>query len=80
MRKYEHIWKHIKEAPPDKWVAVNLASASMMQTIINMVQVEKSAAQVARRDLDLPQFGKLVILREPEKKRVSFKLKNSGDV
>lgn len=80
MRKYEAVWEQIKNAEPDKWVHVNLASSTMMQTIINMVCVEKSAAQIARKQLDLPQFGKLVILREPEKRRVSFKLKNNGDV
>lgn len=79
MRKYEVIWDKIKKADFDIWVKVDCASAAMIQTIINMVQVEKSAANVARKGLDLPQFGRLVILREPEIKRVSFKLKNSGD-
>lgn len=79
MRKYEVIWEKIKNADPDKWVVVNCASIAMIQTVINMVQVEKSAQQVTRRRLDLPQFGKLVIQREPDAKRVLFRLKNNGD-
>jgi urate oxidase len=82
MRKYEVIWEKIKQAadnaPEDQWVHVNCSSVDMIQTVINMVQVEKSTANVARKGLDLPQFGRLVIKREPEIKRVSFQLKNSG--
>jgi hypothetical protein len=78
MRKYEAIWTKLKEAEPEQWVVVKVADASRIQTIINMVQNEKSAAQVSRRRLDLPQFGRLVIKREPEKKQVSFRLENSG--
>lgn len=80
MRKYEVIWERIKNCDPDKWVVVNCSSVAMIQTVINMVQVEKSEQQVTRRRLDLPQFGKLAIKREPEKLRVLFQLKNSGDV
>lgn len=80
MRKYEVIWEKIKNADPDKWVVVNCANIAMIQTVINMVQVEKSAQQVTRRRLDLPQFGKLVIQREPESLRVLFRLKNNGDI
>jgi hypothetical protein len=77
-RKYEVIWEKIKAADPGQWVDVSVVDTSMIQTIINMVQVEKSTANVARKRLDLPAYGKLVIRREPEKKRVGFMLKNSG--
>lgn len=81
MRKYEQIWHQIKQASvnsPDQWVVVTVRDASMIQTIINMVQVEKSRQQVARRALDLPGFGKLRIKREQLK--VSFKIDDSGDL
>lgn len=78
MRKYETIWEKLKAADDGQWVVVSVASASMIQTIINMVQLEKSRANVTRRKLDLPSFGRLEILREPEAKRVKFRLKNSG--
>ena len=79
LRKYEVIWEQLKQAGSEKWIVINLADAGMMQTIINMVQVEKSRANVARKNLDLPQFGRLVIKRDPLNKKVSFMLKNSGD-
>lgn len=79
MRKYEVIWEQIKKSTdPDKWVYVNVRSVDMIQTIINMVQVEKSAANVARKGLDLPSYGRLEITREPDKMRVGFRLKNNG--
>jgi hypothetical protein len=77
MRRYEGIWEALKKAD-EGWVTVSVKNADMIQTIINMVQVEKSRAQVARKALDLPRFGKLVIKREPEHLRVSFRLNNSG--
>lgn len=78
LRKYEVIWEQLKQAGSEKWIVINLADAAMMQTVINMVQVEKSRANVARKHLDLPQFGRLVIKRDLANKKVSFMLKNSG--
>lgn len=80
MRKYEVIWEKLKTAQSEQWVIVSIASATHMQAVINMVQKEKSLAQVSRKRLDLPQFGRLEIKREPELKRVSFRLLNSGDL
>ena len=80
LRRYEVIWEKIKEADHDQWVAVKFSSPSQLQTIINMVQVEKSKAHVARKQLDLPGFGKLKIRREPDKMQVLFTLANSGDL
>lgn len=80
MRRYEAIWEQIKNASadPERWVQVTVVHVDMIQTVINMVQVEKSRANVSRKRLDLPAFGKLEIKREPEVKRVSFRVKNSG--
>lgn len=78
MRLYEQIWEKLKMADNDQWVEVRVADPSRIQTIINMVQNEKSRANISRKRLDLPQFGRLAIKREPEKKRVLFILKNSG--
>jgi hypothetical protein len=78
MRHYETIWEKLKHADMDQWVEVRVAHADRIQTIINMVQNEKSRANVARKALDLPSFGRLVIRREPENKKVFFKLNNSG--
>lgn len=81
LRKYEVIWEQIKSASnddPDKWTYVHMSHADQMQTIINMVQLEKSQAHLARKALDLPAYGKLQIKREPAKKQVGFKLNNSG--
>ena len=78
MRRYEGIWEKLKAADPEQWVIVTVASADRIQTIINMVQVEKSTANVTRKRLDLPAYGRLEIKREPAKKQVSFRLKDSG--
>lgn len=80
LRRYEGIWEQIKLTAddPDKWVPVRMNDIGMMQTIINMVMIEKSAANKHRKQLDLPLFGKLVIDRQPDNKCVRFKLKNSG--
>ncbi len=80
MRKYEVIWQKLKQADAEQWVVVRISSAEQMQSVINMVQKEKTLAQVSRKRLDLPAFGKLEIKREPELKRVSFRLINSGDL
>lgn len=78
MRHYEGIWEKLKVANHDQWVEVKVSNPAYIQTVINMVQNEKSRANVNRKRLDLPAYGKLVIRREPEKKRVLFLLKNSG--
>lgn len=78
MRKYEPIWQQLKENGSDKWVVVNVKRKESIQTIINMVQNEKSRANVSRKRLDLPAYGLLEIRREPEQLRVCFRLKNSG--
>lgn len=80
MRKYEVIWEQVKKASADadRWVEVGASTVPYMQTIINMVQLEKSRANVARRNLDLPSFGRLEIIRKPEERKVLFRLKDSG--
>lgn len=78
-RKYETIWLRIKEAGEGRWVDVRYQTDAQQQTIINMVQLEKSRANVARRELALPGFGKLKIDRVPEKRLLRFTLVNSGD-
>ena len=77
-RMYEGIWDKLKTADIEQWVEVRVKSIDSIQTIINMVQNEKSRVNVTRKRLDLPAYGKLVIKREPEKHKVSFRLKNSG--
>lgn len=78
MRRYEQIWELLKKADPEQWVEVKVSRPEQIQTIINMVQVEKSKAHTARKALDLPGYGRLMIRREPENKRVLFALKDSG--
>lgn len=78
MRKYEVIWNKIKQAEEGQWVIVTVQEVHMIQTIINMVQLEKSAAHTARKGLDIPAYGKLEIKRLPETLQVHFRLKNSG--
>jgi len=77
-RHYADIWHKLKTADIEQWVEVRVVNVNSIQTVINMVQNEKSRANVSRKRLDLPAFGKLEIRREPEKKRVLFRLKNSG--
>lgn len=79
MRKYEEIWEKLKRTKMDQWVMVHFKSDHQLQTIINMVKKEKCSANITRKRLDLPSFGKLVIKRDPEAKRVYFSLSNSGD-
>jgi hypothetical protein len=79
MRKYQEIWEAVKKLQnQDQWVKVDVAHPDQIQTIINMVQLEKSREHTARKGLGVPAFGRLQIRREPEKKRVYFNLKNSG--
>lgn len=78
MRRYETIWELLKKAEPDQWVEVKVSRPSQIQTIINMVQVEKSRAHTTRKKLDLPGYGRLQIRREPENLRVLFKLNDAG--
>lgn len=78
MRKYEEIWELLKKADSGQWVEVKVSQVAQIQTIINMVQVEKSKAHTARKALDLPGYGRLLIRREPDAKRVLFSLKDSG--
>jgi hypothetical protein len=78
-RKYETIWLKIKDnLDPDVWITVTVSNPSMIQTVINMVQLEKSRAQTARKALQLPQFGTLEIKREPALLKVHFRIKNAG--
>lgn len=78
-RKYEAIWLRIKEnLDPEVWVTVTVSNPSMIQTVINMVQLEKSRAQTVRKSLSLPLFGTLEIKREPDKLKVHFRIKNAG--
>lgn len=78
-RKYEGIWIRIRDnLDPEVWVTVTVSNLDMIQTVINMVQVEKSRANVARRDLELPGYGILEIKREPDKLKVHFRIKNAG--
>ena len=81
MRKYEVIWEQIKKASAnaDQWVEVKVSDPEYMQTIYNMVCVEKSRAQVSRKALDLPSFGRLEIRKEPKNNRILFRLRDSGD-
>lgn len=78
MRKYEPLWNQIKEAAHNQWVTVTLTSWSQHQTIINMVQLEKSRAKCARKGLDIPNYGKLVIERDEKNCKLRFRLEGAG--
>ena len=78
-RKYEAIWLRIKEnLDPEVWITVTVSNHAMIQTVINMVQLEKSRAHTTRKKLDLPSYGKLEIKREPEKLKVHFRINDAG--
>lgn len=76
MRKYSTIFDKLKTS--EDWVTVKVVHVDAIQTIINGLQKEKSMANVTRKNLDLPRYGKLVILRDVKNLKVSFKLSNSG--
>lgn len=79
MRLYEPIWLKIAEtSDPSVWVTVQAHSREQMQTIVNMIQLEKSRANSARKLAELPLWGKLEIKREPKTLKLHFKLKNAG--
>lgn len=78
MRKYEPLWEKLKTANPETGVVVTVKSEYMIQTIINALQNEKSLANVSRKRLDLPAYGKLVIVRDLPNLKVTFRLTNSG--
>lgn len=78
-RKYEAIWLKIKDnLDPEIWITVTVSNREMIQTVINMVQLEKSRANTTRKRLDLPSFGRLEIKREPEKLKVHFRITDAG--
>jgi len=79
LRKYEVIWITVRDnCDPDLWTTVTVENREMIQTVINMVQLEKSRAHLARKALDLPGYGRLEIARYPKELKVSFRLKNAG--
>ena len=79
VRTYERIWLEIaKTVDPTVWVTVQALSEAQMQTIIGMVQLEKSRANMARKSLGLPSWGRLEIRREPKQLKLHFKLRNAG--
>lgn len=78
MRKYQPLWNKIRDAAYNQWVVVELTSWSQHQTIINMVQLEKSRAKCARKGLDIPNFGKLVIERDEKNLKLRFRLEGAG--
>ena len=78
-RKYEGIWHKIRDnLDPDTWVVVTTSNREMVQTVINMVMIEKSRANITRKRLDLPSYGKLEIRRDFPNLRVSFRLIDAG--
>lgn len=77
-RKYEGIWHKIRDAAHNQWTVVKVGDWSNHQTIINMVQLEKSRAKCARKGLDIPNFGKLVIERDPKNCVLKFRLEGAG--
>lgn len=78
MRKYEPLWNKIKEAAHNQWVVVDLPNWAIHQTVINMIQLEKSRAKCARKGLDIPNFGKLVIVRDEVNLKLKFRLEGAG--
>ncbi len=78
MRKYEPLWKQIRDAGHNQWTVVKLANWDSHQTVINMVQLEKSKAKCARKGLDIPNFGKLVIERDEKNCQLKFRLEGAG--
>lgn len=78
MRKYEGLWHRIRDASHNQWVIVKLSDWSNHQTVINMVQLEKSRARCARKGLDIPNFGRLVTVRDKENCCLKFRLEGAG--
>ena len=79
VRTYERIWLQIAATTdPSVWVTVQAHSPDQMKTIIGMVQLEKSRANMARKSLNLPSWGRLEIRREPKQLKLHFKLRNAG--
>ena len=79
MRRYQEIWIKIKETcDPDEWVTVTCTYPGQIQTVINMVQAEKSHEHTAKRATGQAGYGRLEIKRDFAKLQVSFKLRNAG--
>lgn len=78
---YQLLWQSLiaAQTTPERWVEVKVADTARIQNICNVIQNIKSKANVTRRRLDLPAFGKLEIKRLPAEKKVLFRLKDSGD-
>ncbi len=80
-RRYEDLWKRI--AASDKPLEVVCAS-SFARRLIQAVRKEKSIANVTRKNLDMPRYGKLLSVIEPSKTNprevsVTFTLEFNGD-
>ncbi len=57
MRRYEPIWLELAE----KRKATVRCRTAKVPTLIQAVKKEKSKANVQRKDLDLPFFGRLMV-------------------
>lgn len=84
LRQYQGLWLEIAKAEADKPVSVK-CHASFSRTIIQAVRKEKTAANMLRKNLNLPAYGKLHHVIEPlldnrSRVKITFNLEYNGDM
>ena len=79
-REYEGLWKKIAANSDGLSILLHPAYAPR---VIQAVKKEKSRANVLRKNLDMPRYGKLEIdqSKQPDGRlKVTFRLKYNGDM
>jgi hypothetical protein len=85
LREYQGLWLEIaRKADPDKHVSIT-CHASFSRRLIQAVRKEKTAANILRKNLGMPRYGRLMHTIEPlldskGKVRISFHLEYNGDM
>lgn len=77
MRQYEPIWNRLKGSTTPVEVRY---SASNLDRLIRAVKKEKTAANVQRKALGLPAYGRLEIVVDEARRVVKFSISYNGDM
>jgi hypothetical protein len=81
LRQYQALWLQIAKADAATPISVR-CSSSFVPTVLQAVKKEKTIANMARKNLDLPRYGKLSYTLEPAGgnfTKITFHLAYNGD-
>ena len=81
LRQYQELWLRIAKAEADAPASVR-CSSSFVPTVLQAVKKEKTIANMARKNLDMPRYGKLTYTLEKVEgnfTKITFHLAYNGD-